>query len=152
MSNTIKIKRGPKAFLPTLQEGELALCTDTNELYIGTSGGNVLFVRGLLADFTSSLTTNGYQKLPSGLILQWGKVGSGADGGAGSAGSVTFPIAFPNAVFSVNAMVSEEINNSGATSVRIKGPGISTTGFSYNCWIGGTSAAADYIYWIAIGC
>jgi hypothetical protein len=42
MSNTIKIKRGPKAFLPTLQEGELALCTDTNELYIGTSGGNVL--------------------------------------------------------------------------------------------------------------
>lgn len=29
-------------------------------------------VRGLPADFSSSLSVNGYQKLPSGLIIQWG--------------------------------------------------------------------------------
>jgi hypothetical protein len=42
VANLIKIKRGLKANLPVLAEGELAFCTDTNELYIGTSGGNVL--------------------------------------------------------------------------------------------------------------
>lgn len=40
-----------------------------------------------------SLLTNGYQKLPGGLILQWGSV-SGALGGTAA---ITFPIAFPNA-------------------------------------------------------
>lgn len=42
MANTIKIKRGLKANLPSLEIGEQAYCTDTNELFIGTSGGNVL--------------------------------------------------------------------------------------------------------------
>jgi hypothetical protein len=42
MANTIKIKRGLKENLPTLEIGEQAYCTDTNELFIGTSTGNVL--------------------------------------------------------------------------------------------------------------
>lgn len=42
MSTTIKIKRGLKANLPTLSVGELAYCTDTNELFIGTDTGNEL--------------------------------------------------------------------------------------------------------------
>ena len=42
MANTIKIKRGLKANLPTLAVGEQAYCTDTNELFIGTDTGNVL--------------------------------------------------------------------------------------------------------------
>lgn len=41
MATTIKIKRGLKLNLPTLNEGELAHCTDTNELFIGTAQGNV---------------------------------------------------------------------------------------------------------------
>jgi hypothetical protein len=45
--------------------------------------------------FTQSLSANGWQRLPSGLILQWGSHA------AGSLLAVTFPIAFPNAVFSV---------------------------------------------------
>ena len=47
-----------------------------------------------LAAFASSLSTNGYQKLPSGLIIQWGTTGSIA---GGSTVSVTLPISFPNA-------------------------------------------------------
>ncbi|MFW9080377.1 gp53-like domain-containing protein [Pseudomonas sp. P2757] len=43
--------------------------------------------------FTASLGSSGYQRLPSGLILQWGL----ATGGALSE-TVTYPIAFPNAV------------------------------------------------------
>ena len=42
MSNIIKIKRGLKANLPTLEVGEMGYCTDTNELFIGTSTGNEL--------------------------------------------------------------------------------------------------------------
>jgi len=46
MANIIKIKRGLKANLPTLEIGEQAYCTDTNELFIGTSSGNVLVNEG----------------------------------------------------------------------------------------------------------
>jgi len=36
----ILIKRGPKENLPELDEGELAFCTDSKELVIGTDEGN----------------------------------------------------------------------------------------------------------------
>lgn len=41
MTNIIKIKRGPSSNIPnvTLEQGELAITTDTNELYVGTSNG-----------------------------------------------------------------------------------------------------------------
>lgn len=52
--------------------------------------------------FNYSLTSNGYQKLPSGLIVQWG-----AAGGVTSTGQVvTYPIAFPNALLAVTATPS----------------------------------------------
>lgn len=38
----IRVKRGLKANLPLLKEGEPAYCTDTKEYYIGTPEGNVL--------------------------------------------------------------------------------------------------------------
>lgn len=41
MANKIQIKRGLKANLPALSVGELALCTDTNELHMGTDSGTV---------------------------------------------------------------------------------------------------------------
>lgn len=43
--------------------------------------------------FGASIGSSGYQKLPSGLIMQWGQVISGAAGSV----SVVFPITFPNA-------------------------------------------------------
>lgn len=50
-------------------------------------------------DFAVSLNNSGYQKLPSGLIMQWGFVttvaGNGSGGGVGL--SFSFPIAFPTA-------------------------------------------------------
>jgi hypothetical protein len=36
----LQIRRGPKAGLPTLIEGELGLAIDTKELYVGTADGN----------------------------------------------------------------------------------------------------------------
>lgn len=52
-------------------------------------------------DFTGtnqSLSQNGYQKLPGGLIMQWGRV---AVSGSDNTATFTFPIPFPNAVFVV---------------------------------------------------
>jgi len=42
MADKIKFRRGLKANLPVLEEGEPAFCTDTKELYIGSSEGNIL--------------------------------------------------------------------------------------------------------------
>ena len=42
----IQIKRGLKANLPALADGEFAYCTDTKELFLGTMAGNVLIAVG----------------------------------------------------------------------------------------------------------
>jgi hypothetical protein len=69
----------------------------------GTSG-NVLTSNGTtwtssalssLSVFDKSLTANGYQKFPGGLILQWCQSG---DASSETSLSVTWPIAFPTAV------------------------------------------------------
>lgn len=93
-----------------------------------------------LNDFTGSnqsLTTSGYQKLPGGLIIQWGRTLD-----AGTSTSVTFPIAFPTAAVSVTA-------NTNATSANFQAIVISnltTTGFTA-IW----DSASPAFYWIAIG-
>lgn len=52
---------------------------------------------------------SGYQKLPGGLIIQWGV--SSASSSTGQA-TATFPIAFPNGL--INITVSEQSNSAGA--------------------------------------
>ena len=47
------------------------------------------------ASFVSSFITNGYQKLPNGLIIQWGTYFTNSSGG----GLFNYPISFPNACF-----------------------------------------------------
>lgn len=52
----------------------------------------------VLSLFTQLLAANGYQKLPSGLIIQWGQ----ASPSSGTV-TVTFPIAFPAACAAVTS-------------------------------------------------
>lgn len=54
----------------------------------------------------ASLAASGYQKLPSGLILQWGTYNT--TNGASVTG-VTFPIAFPNAAYSCVATANSTL-------------------------------------------
>lgn len=58
------------------------------------SGGSMIVVAS--AEFAASIATNGWQRLPSGLILQWGLTASG-----GGIVSTTFPVAFPTACIKV---------------------------------------------------
>ncbi|MEM4988841.1 hypothetical protein V8G57_15715 [Collimonas sp. H4R21] len=91
----------------------------------------------------SSLGASGYQKYPSGLILQWGIVQSGGGGTA----NLTFPIAFPNQLFNITVA---EIN-SGAGYATAGTFGIA--GGPINVWApAGTSGGAGIsVSWNAIG-
>jgi hypothetical protein len=70
------------------------------------------------ADAPKSLAGSGYQKLPSGLIIQWGitpDVSLGVDGGISQ--GITFPIAFPTACL-------QAISSGDGTGVGAIGGGI----------------------------
>ena len=57
-------------------------------------------LKAALSSFTGtnqSLEMNGYQKLPGGLIIQWGSATTTGDGGV----LITFPISFPNNAWQV---------------------------------------------------
>lgn len=56
MANKIQFKRGLKANLPTLTEGEPGFCTDTKEVYIGSSAGNVGLVKKTGDTMTGNLS------------------------------------------------------------------------------------------------
>jgi len=78
-----------------------------------TNAGGTWWVSGpavakYQAVFGSSLSASGYQKLPSGLIIQWGAITVAGD----SYATVTFPIAFPS--FCAQAF-SNSIDTYGAT-------------------------------------
>ena len=69
----------------------------------------------------SSKTQNGYQKLPSGVILQWGlAVIHPIQNGIGSftEQSINFPITFPNSCLSVNFTGTTDVGDDGAEALH----------------------------------
>lgn len=97
------------------------------------------------------LAASGYQKLPGGLILQWGSVSAGT-GGAGTA--ITFPVAYPSACRSV----ATGCDQSTVGVIEVCGPyNITASGFtivaSSSPSTGGTwdTSTARQCWWMAIG-
>lgn len=133
--------------------------TKTPPSMIGTTGattGQVLTYNGStstwvasaapssIVDFTGasqSLSANGYQKLPGGLIIQWGTYTLPT---TTSLATVTFPIAFPTVCGTANAMFVATTQSWGLT---ITGITTSTATFT----IGGGFAAGAVLRWFAIG-
>lgn len=104
-----------------------------------------------LTDFTGAnqnLTQNGYQKLPGGLIIQWGRYnGTLNDAYA----DITFPIQFPNAVYSLTA-TSNTTTVSAGSDFRTAGVYINnTSSFRLFGYGGGASVTETGYYWFAIG-
>lgn len=56
----IQIKRGLKANMPTLSEGELGFATDDKELYIGTDEGNKFIGASPIQIQTMTLVASGW--------------------------------------------------------------------------------------------
>ena len=130
----------PRSF--NLQSGD--------ELTIAYVGGNTWYAWGSaqlgfsIGQFGSSLAANGYQKLPSGLIIQWGSGSTAADGSI----AVTFPIAFPTACVGIHGTHS----GSGLAAMIEVGSTRSTTGVTTKTFndLGATSAGWP-VHWLAIG-
>jgi len=98
-----------------------------------------------MADFGSSQGDHGYQRLPSGLILQWGSVVAPA----GGVNNVTFPIAFPNqclAAFATNQSGGVPAAWAGAGNIARTGMTVGHASSSLSASSAGTAA-----FWFAIG-
>ena len=96
--------------------------------------------------FAKSLASNGYQKFPSGLIIQWGSCSLGYGGALASATGTqvtsTLPITFPNAFTAITVFHNGGIPQCYAAQI------INTSQFntstSYGSSIGGTFIAIGY--------
>ncbi|MDY0929145.1 phage tail protein [Enterobacter sp. CFBP8995] len=98
-----------------------------------------------LGQFANSLVAGGgYQKLPGGLIIQWG---NGLFTNQTTT-TVTLPIAFPNAGFTAVACKGASITLSGEYGVGAQIKSNSTMDISNS---GGTTGANKGIWWMALG-
>lgn len=84
---------------------------------------------------------NGYQRLPNGFIMQWGR--ANASTSAGNTRSITFPLAFTTACYNVQVTALDSgTHASGLSSTAF------LTGFTFINSSGGT--ISDF-YWFAVG-
>lgn len=105
---------------------------------------------------TASFATNGYWKdVNTGTIIQWGTVTLPTTSRvAQTSASVTFPITFPNAVYSISANPKlSQMNTSTGNITVLACVNGTTTGFSL---VGDSNSGQEFsiaqpCYWIAIG-
>lgn len=106
---------------------------------IGTRSTAIATMQNFANEFGASLAANGYQKLPSGLIIQWGSLSVNTD----ATGAVVFPVAFPNAFLNAHATAVRpsasndygvSVNSTSTTGLSIVNDGVTTT-----------------VYWMALG-
>ncbi|MFA3779577.1 phage tail protein [Yersinia sp. 1652 StPb PI] len=124
-NNLVEIKNaGPAAVAETLVNLGLG---DAAKRNVGTGVNQIPD----MASFAASPTPNGYQKLPGGIIIQFGS--------ASGSQVVNLPIVFPS-----NALVA--FASSGTPSAY------ATTGIFTKTTLQVVSATGGAIAWIAIGC
>ncbi|AXL49180.1 hypothetical protein DSC91_000897 [Paraburkholderia caffeinilytica] len=114
----------------------------TSSLYSDESS-----IASLAALFSYTIGTNGYFKLPSGLIVQWGSAGSNASGIA----SLTLPVAFPNALLVANC--NYLLNGTGLGSVAQMSSNSTKSTLYGNVFIttNGVAVSNGVVWFIAIG-
>ncbi len=132
-----------------LNSDALRISGSTLYLYKGDgSNESIALPASGLQDTAHSFTSNGYQKLSNGLIIQWGKV-TPTSSSLVSGKSVSFPIAFPTACLNVTGSyyytVVYYINGNAMFTVN----SVSPTAFTFS---GFDSTTGIYsAYWFAIG-
>ena len=100
---------------------------------------------GNTAGFENQLTLNGYQKLPGGLIIQWGQENSVS---RNEVRIVNFPIAFPGSVLNLSSTVKRE--GGGLGTQNMYSQTLSNTQFKLT-HDADDSGSADDAFWIALG-
>jgi hypothetical protein len=100
-------------------------------------------------DGVNSLVTNGYSKLPSGLILQWGVTSASTS----AARNITFPIAFTTACLNLQGTATNPTaGNSSSYDYFAQVVSFTANDAVFQIQIaGGASIPSSSIYWFAIG-
>lgn len=93
--------------------------TDFDEINFKTIASQVKMASGLDLEsgLINSKETNGYTKLPNGLILQWGRY-SVASLNAAIYYDIFYPITFPNKILSAMISISAHDSNGNAQGVN----------------------------------
>lgn len=121
-----------------------AKIVDANVTGVKIADNTIPFLKLSAADWIVSLASNGYQKLGSGLEIQWGVTGS-ISSSANS--TISFPATFTNGCFQVIAGLQHNATATGAETGHWSVDSFSTTSFKlYNL------TSRNYIfYWFAVG-
>ena len=130
-------------------EGAIIKIATTAQVSAGTDNTTAVSPAKLKELFTAgaSKTQNGYQKLPSGVIVQWGTVDYNSNPG-GIAVDVVFPSVFPTSCLNVTATRKSIANNFYDGPVSIVSYSRGSVRFQLNTWDSGGSAS---FAWFAIG-
>jgi len=117
-----------------------------DSLVLSSNGSNQWNCEGQSAPdmFPNSKATNGYQKFPNGLILQWGQ----ADLMAGTNTTITLPIAYPTAHLHISGSAVDNLIG-GQECVEFLS--LTTTNFQSASVSSGASAVASRIKYLSIG-
>jgi hypothetical protein len=100
-----------------------------------------------------SKTSNGYTKLPNGMILQWGT--SSTTTANYAVGTITFPIAFPTACLNVQIGRKMPYYAGGGAAyesgILLNGNPTTTSFQFYVNWAGSQAGSPFWPIWVAIG-
>lgn len=104
---------------------------------------------------TASFATNGYWKdVNTGTIIQWGSITLPTISAPQTSGNVTFPITFPNAVYSITANPKVNTMNTSTGNISVLACANGTTS-GFTLWAdsnqGQDFSIEQPCYWIAIG-
>ncbi|KVN23877.1 hypothetical protein WJ63_19245 [Burkholderia pyrrocinia] len=133
---------GQKVSSLTLGTGDDVIFVCPQKGYWFASGSAVV---GQSSKFAASLDVNGYQKLPSGLIIQWGRLATAI--GANASANQMLPITLPNSVLAATGTPAQTAVWSGASPSI----GIGASNTVLTVWNNSTNSVSPYIWWIVIG-
>jgi hypothetical protein len=131
--------------VPATPDGSMKLArgnagATTQDILTVDASGNVLVDGNNLNLFSArSLSASGYQRLPGGLIIQWGAVTAAA----GTNTTATFPITFPNACLQAVANAKDTFGATYRMSAHSWG--------TASMLIANTYSGAIAASWFAIG-
>jgi hypothetical protein len=128
---------GPLLTTIVIDQGEDLRLVRVSDVWIATGSAALKYAAG----FGALLTANGWQKLPSGLIIQCGQVTTSATASV----AVTFPIAFPSNVMETYCSA----NANTASFANLYTPSVS--GASIDGWSNAGARVAINARWLAIG-
>ena len=145
---TLKAATGENIIAPDMSSANTFIVLPGETVTVvsnGTAYGWFVLMDGFGSkSFANSKTNNGYQKLPGGMILQWG-MASANNAVATQTNAVTFPTAFPTNPVMV---LTDHVGGVSNVNTIVVSGTVTTTGFSWGSdYVGGSMS----VFWMALG-